>query len=1543
MNNAPLSSEQMAAVLDNAPVAVYVCAVDNFELLYANQLAMDALSFTDTETVTTCYAAAGYDKPCPFCRTDKMSRDSLLVREFFHPGNLRTYQLSGKLIDWEGRPAHIEYILDITDRKREEDEATALKDQLQATFSNIPCGLCVYQAEGTSIVPVFHNPAFYEIMGYSDEHIDMIEQKTDFLNVHPEDVEELKSIILKAVRENSTAVKTYRVFSDVKKEYRLIRLEGAVKPQKGGKKLLYGVYTDVTKQLMLEEELAGANEKMQDIINAIPGGVAIYKVTDKFETVYFSDGVAELSGRSVAEYHELIKQDAADMIYFEDREAVIQRAVGLIASRGAEDIEFRKQHKNGGVVWVRAHVKWIGEEDGFPLLHCVFHNISDMKEAQFETEHLVNSIPGGIASFQVEGTRFVPTFFSDGVMALTGFTREEYETLFGRDAFDAVYEPDRERVVKKALSAVKSGQAADMSFRVHHKDGSLVWVHFNGRRMGPVSDSVKFYAVYTGMSAETRLFQSIANDTADGVYVIDKENYDLLYANESTGLFMDNSAGAGQKCYAALYNRTSPCEFCTLCSHAPDGVEHDMEVDGDRFFSTRFKETDWNGIRAYVKFVRDITADVKIRKEKERLEQYFQTVLKYLPGGVAVVRHEADGTLVPEFLSEGFAAITGMTMDEAWALYQRNAMDGVHPNDRERVNKQMADYVASGESQCELVYRLRKGKHGYLWVKNTLTMIQNEGGERRVYAVYHDMTRERAEQEQIRKQYKELILQHYRAPGPNALIVGHCNVTQNRIIEIEDHTNSDLLKTFGTDRNAFFTGLSGLISDRGQRQAFLNIYLNEPAKTAFANKDTEQVMDCFVKLPKEKTGRLVRFKMNLVETPDTGGITGILTVTDVTNETISQKILHQLSATGYDFVADLDLTQDTYTVLASSKNASCLPPPQGSHSQWIANMAESGIVPRDREQYATGLDPKTMLWRLTNQGPYTISYSMTAENGDIRTKNMTVSAVDLRIGRVCLARSDITESLREQQGLLHMIAYTFEMACFVSVSSGSLTMYTRETVLNSLPPYVISDYDEAIGRFVEEKGAEENLDEVRSRFDVENLQKQLSDKPEGYDFLFSYRGNDGVRFKQINVLWGDLNHRTICLVRADVTEMLSRERQTKANLENALALAKEANRAKSDFLSAMSHDIRTPMNAIMGMTALAVAHIDDQNRVADCLQKISVSSKHLLSLINDILDMSKIEQSKITLNHMKISLKESAQQLSSMMAPQAKAAGVQFQIKAEEICHNCFYGDALRMNQIFINILSNAIKFTPEGGSVCFTIRELGASDAGENMFTYRFTASDTGIGMTEEFLKHIYEPFTRGAAMSSIEGTGLGLSITKGLVDLMDGTISVKSQVGKGTTFCVDLTLEAAEDCDIGLGFEAGNAFAGEGAETLFSGRRYLVAEDNAINAEILCELLSMFGAQTVVTTDGAQAAETFQNAAPGTFDAVLMDIQMPRMNGYEATRAIREMERPDARKIPIIAMTANAFAEDVQASIDAGMTAHIAKPINIELLKSTLLGAMK
>ncbi len=1533
----PVSMDQMLAVLDNAPVAIYVSALDSYELLYANQLAKNLFDGEADIPGLTCYQAAGFTQPCPFCRCTKLTESQLLVREFRHPRTRRVYQLSGKLLDWAGKPAHIEYILDITEKRQEEDQAKALKEQLQTTFRSIPCGLCVYQFEKGKILPISHNPAFYEIMGYSPEHIQTIEQETSFLGVHPQDLAELQGKIQEAIRTDGLLSHIYRVFNDQKKEYRYIRLDGSVKSQPDGRKLLYGVYSDVSGQLRLEKELAAANEKMQDIVNAIPGGVAIYKVSDIFETVYFSDGVPALTGYSAEEYQELIKKDAAEMTYWEDTAMVVARARQVIQTHEGVDFEFRKQHRDGRIVWVRAQVKWLGEDEGCPLLHCVFHNISDLKEAQLEMDHLVNSIPGGIASYRVEGEHFIPTFYSDGVMALSGHSREEFEKLVGNDAFQVVYEQDRERVMAAVKTALHSGEVLDVFFRMRHKDGKLIWVHLNGRRMGPLSDNTRFYAVFTGMSAETRLFQSIANETADGIYVIDKENYDLLYVSETKGLFAKGPDCVGQKCYAALHGKDAPCSFCTLKSHQANGEEHEMRVDNTiHYYSTRFRETDWNGIPAYVKHVRDISEEVKTRKEKERLEQYFQTVVKNLPGGVAVVRYGSDGSMTPEYLSEGFAAMTSMTLEEAWALYSKDAMAGVYPDDRDSLIEQLEEYISSGKNHGELIYRLKKGGGGYLWVKNTLSMIQNEDGERRVYTFYHDITRELEEQERIRRQYNELILQHYRAPDPNAVVVGHCNITQNRILEIIDHTDSNLLETFGTVREEFFTGLSTLIVDEGERQRFLHTYLNAPALAAFQQNDTEQVQRCFIKLPKEPKGRYVQIKMNMVSTPDSGDVTGILTVSDVTEQTVSDRILYQLSVSGNEFVVDLDLTQDSYTMISCSKNACSLPPRSGCHTQWVTRMLSERVVPRDREAYQAGLDPKQMLARLPAENSYTFAFSIVDDNGDIRTKNMTVFAIDLRLGRVCLSRTDITDSLREQQGLLNMMAYTFELMAFIDVRSRGLTMYTRQTVLENLPPYRIALYDAYVQKFVGHYHLDQEEDQAQTQFQIETLLERLNKKPAGYDFVLPYRDRKGLRYKQINVLWGDENHRTVCLVRADVTDMLAAERKTKEALEKALAAAKKANRAKSDFLSAMSHDIRTPMNAIMGMTALAVAHLDDRERVADCLHKISVSSKHLLSLINDVLDMSKIEQSQIALNRMRISLPELLDQLSSMMGPQARAAGLQFNIVTRKVGQTCFYGDSLRINQILINLLSNAIKFTPQGGRVDFLVEEICSSQPG--FVRYRFTVSDTGIGMSEEFLTHLFEPFIRSPGAARIEGTGLGLSVTKGLLDKMGGYISVESRENQGSVFRVELECEVAPLGEPALSVNPVLHSSGSADDVPLAGRRFLVAEDNAINAEILCELLKMFGAESVVKPDGAKTVEAFRAAAAGTYDAILIDIQMPRMNGYEATRAIRETARPDAKCIPIIAMTANAFAEDVQASLDAGMTAHIAKPIDVNVLRDTL-----
>ena len=933
--------------------------------------------------------------------------------------------------------------------------------------------------------------------------------------------------------------------------------------------------------------------------------------------------------------------------------------------------------------------------------------------------------------------------------------------------------------------------------------------------------------------------------------------------------------------------------------------------------------------------MRDVTEEVKAQKEKEHIEQYFQTLVRKLPGGVAVVRIEKDGRKTPEYFSDVYAMLSGMSMDQVWKSYGEDGMAAVHPDDVEQLNAELSDFMASGEEQREFTYRIKRGDGEYIWIKNMTSMLRRGEGEVILYASYRDLTVEFKEQEQIRRQYRELILQHYRTPGPNALIVGHCNITRSQITEISDYTDSGLLECFGTERDAFFTGISTLILDEKERRDYMNRFLNEPTRAAFQAGKRELELDCFIRLPKDVRGRYVKFKVNLVEEPDTGDITGILTVYDITEQTIAERNLKKLSTSGYDLIADVDLFHDFCTILSGRFTKDDLCAKSGRHSERLAYMMERQLVPKDRPRIMKMLEPEYILERLKQEDPYSLSYSILGEAGEIQTKKLTVSATDLRLGRVCLARADITDSVREQQGLLNVVAYTFEMLGIIHLGSRHITLYTHQAVLQVLEPRraSIDSWLADIKKKYAPKGGEE---EVERCFGLQNMLARLEERPGGYDFVLPYLEENQIRYKQINILWGDGDHKMICIVRQDVTETMTAERRSKETLEQALALAEEANRAKSDFLSSMSHDIRTPMNAIMGMTTLARAHLDEREKVENCLRKITLSSRHLLSLINDILDMSKIEQSKITLNNDKVFLSDLLEQLYSIIGQQAQEAGLQFDVRTSNIIHPYFYGDALRINQILINILGNAVKFTPDGGTVTFLTEEL-PTIKGPGYVRYCFTIRDTGIGMPESFLSHLFEPFTRNRNTEHVEGSGLGLSITKGLIELMGGELLVESRERAGTTFRVEMEYRIAPEDNRGESGDKTGVSTPSGADRL-TGRCLLVAEDNEINAEVLSELLLLQGVRTVVKTNGVQVLNEFQSAAYGTYDAVLMDIQMPEMNGYEAARAIRNLEQKTGRHMPIIAMTANAFAEDIQEAMKAGMDAHVAKPIDMPALMKTL-----
>ena len=393
-------------------------------------------------------------------------------------------------------------------------------------------------------------------------------------------------------------------------------------------------------------------------------------------------------------------------------------------------------------------------------------------------------------------------------------------------------------------------------------------------------------------------------------------------------------------------------------------------------------------------------------------------------------------------------------------------------------------------------------------------------------------------------------------------------------------------------------------------------------------------------------------------------------------------------------------------------------------------------------------------------------------------------------------------------------------------------------------------------------------------------------------------------------------------------------------LREALQAAQAASNSKTMFLSNMSHDIRTPMNAILGFTTLLAKYADNPEQVREYTGKIASSGRHLLSLINDILDISKIESGKVVLSISEFALHDMIASIDAIIRPAAKEKKQNFDISITGIRHEHLTGDETRINQVLINLLSNAVKYTQEGGNIW--LRMIGSKQDASRYQHIRIEVEDNGYGMTPKYLETIFDAFTRAenSTTNKVQGTGLGMAITKNIVELMGGTIEVTSRVDEGTLFVVELDLHIAETEPASQDTANDSDFTG-GADAeadSIEGLHFLVAEDNEINSEILAELLRMEGATCEIMEDGKLALERFGAEPPGSFDAILMDVQMPVMNGYEASRAIRALEREDAAQIPIIAMTANAFTEDVKDALDAGMDAHIAKPIDMGLLKQTI-----
>ena len=448
---------------------------------------------------------------------------------------------------------------------------------------------------------------------------------------------------------------------------------------------------------------------------------------------------------------------------------------------------------------------------------------------------------------------------------------------------------------------------------------------------------------------------------------------------------------------------------------------------------------------------------------------------------------------------------------------------------------------------------------------------------------------------------------------------------------------------------------------------------------------------------------------------------------------------------------------------------------------------------------------------------------------------------------------------------------------------------------------------------------------------LESLMQMEQGVQQEWECEFVNQETGEPRYLHVTGFLNDVQGARKCIV--DMSDRTG-EHQTTLAVEAALEVAEKASKAKTDFLSNMSHDIRTPMNAIIGITTLMKNELHQPERLAKHLGKLETSGRLLLGIINDILDMSRIESGKTTLNIEKMNISQQVSQLDSIIWQQASQRRQTFTVETH-MQHENVLADPNRLNQVLMNILSNAVKYTPQGGHIRFEAEELPRND---HYAKYRFIVQDDGIGMSAAYQKTLFDPFTREekSGTNKVQGTGLGMAITKSIVDLMGGTIRVESATGKGTRFEVVLEFPIDAEADK---VQTAPALPEEAeAVSPLSGMNFLCAEDNAINAEILELLLETKGAHCTICSNGQEIVDAFASVKPGEYDMILMDVQMPVMDGLEATRRIRSGENPLGRTIPILAMTANAFLEDMQKSRDAGMDEHLSKPVDINALEQTV-----
>ena len=887
------------------------------------------------------------------------------------------------------------------------------------------------------------------------------------------------------------------------------------------------------------------------------------------------------------------------------------------------------------------------------------------------------------------------------------------------------------------------------------------------------------------------------------------------------------------------------------------------------------------------------------------------------------------------------------------------------PQDAENIHR-LYEKIDRGAERATADYwlRLTSGEEPICW-RVTYSVVKDAAGRPSVaYGIGMDITAQKREQEAFRQSVQKLL-----SANPEALCTFELNLTRN--ICREGHgTSPFILRTLQSETvDGIVANAAELIPDAKERRRFLNTLERRNLLAVFAEGHSNLHID-YRRSDEEGKSFWVRTYINMLKNPETDDVAAVLYSLDITREKMQEQIFKTITDQEYDYVALLHLEENSIEFL--SLNSKLAPKYHNTFGQpgrrydfdAVRNFAASNwIAQEDRELYLGHSDAAHVRRTLDEAGNLELSVRghYTGRPDEFMCRKIQHYYLGEERDTVLIIESDVTATYLQQKKEAELAkAQTVRfMDILDSISNGicvlcmpDSTHLTSEFVnlqmlrmLGFDPP----DGAEAHEHFAQEPPISDYLQDAFSAVAPEDRERVREIYQQNYHSRRFNAGNYRLIKKDGSYIW----------INQDVTlreirdgkrvfyasyRVVDKEIELQNRIENQLEEEKElrrqataANEAKSEFLSRMSHDIRTPLNGIIGMTYLAN---EQQNppRTTDCLAKIDTSSKFLLGLINDILDMTKAESGKIELHPEPYLMSDFNSYIDSVFKPLCEVKNQSFRVETHPVETAIPIVDILRYNQIIFNLLSNAVKYTPERGEIALVVHDELIAGHRE-----RITAvvSDNGVGMSESFQRVLFKPFTQEGRSDTAEsrGSGLGLAIVKKMVDLMNGTISVRSRPGEGTTFTVVTDFDYIEACQSNW---AGTAGVRSADFNVLAGKHVLLCEDHPLNQEIARALLEEKNMLVTVAENGEKGVELFSRSAVAFYDVILMDIRMPLMDGMEATRHIRALERPDAHRVPIIAMTADAFAEDVQKCFETGMNGHIAKPIEPERLYAALQSAV-